>query len=65
MTADDVRNLMRREIAKKGTIGAWAREANINAAYVSDVLRGHREPAHKILAALGIERVVTYRRVRA
>jgi hypothetical protein len=31
-------------------------------AYVNDVLNERREPGDKILEALGIERIVTYRR---
>jgi hypothetical protein len=33
----------------------------MSAVYVSDVLAGKREPAGKMLAALGVERVVSYR----
>lgn len=35
----------------------------ISAAYLCDVLRGRRAPGDSILAALGIERVVSYRKV--
>lgn len=46
---------------KVGGQGAWARERGVSATYVSDVIQGRKEPGDKVLAALGLERVVTYR----
>lgn len=40
----------------------WSRKHGVSAAYVSDVLAGRRDPGKMILDALGLERVVTYRR---
>jgi hypothetical protein len=34
-----------------------------NPSFISDVLRGNREPGPRILAALGFQRVVTYEEV--
>ena len=42
-----------------------AHELGISEQYLSDVLNERTEPGAKILAPLGIERVVTYRRKRA
>lgn len=39
----------------------FAQDNDLSAAYVNDVLRGRREPGQKILDALGIEKVVSYR----
>lgn len=60
MTADQVRGLMKR--AAGDSQKAWADRHKISASFVSDVLLGRREPAGKILDALGLERVVSYRK---
>jgi lambda repressor-like predicted transcriptional regulator len=44
------------------TIAALSRELGVSPAYLSDVLNGNREPGPKIIDALGLERVVTYRK---
>ena len=64
MDADDVRRALQRAIDRKGTAAAWCREHEIARSYVSDVLGGRQEPAGKLLDALGIERVVSYRRIK-
>ena len=64
MTTDDVRDLLRRAISITGEQKAWADANHISQAYVSDVLARGREPGKKILNALGLERVTTYRRVK-
>lgn len=46
----------------KPTQSAWAKKHGVAAAYVSDVINGRREPGKAILDALGLERIVTYRR---
>lgn len=40
----------------------WAETHKIAASYLSDVLNGRRDPGKSILAALGYERVVLYRK---
>lgn len=40
----------------------WAKAHDIAASYLSDVLNGRRDPGKSILAALGYERVVLYRK---
>ena len=47
------------------TLAVFADELGVSPAYLSDVLNGNREPGPKILDALGIERVVSYRQKRA
>lgn len=46
-----------------GSQAAFAQDKEMSAAYVNDVLRNRREPGQKILDAVGVERVVTYRRI--
>jgi DNA-binding transcriptional regulator YdaS (Cro superfamily) len=64
MTADDVLALLARECEKAGSQSAWAKAHGLSAPYVSDVLKRRREPGRGILDALGIEKVVTYRKAK-
>jgi len=63
MTKDELLALLREECVVAGGQAAWARSHEMSAVYVSDVLAGRRAPAGKILAALGLEQVISYRRV--
>jgi DNA-binding transcriptional regulator YdaS (Cro superfamily) len=65
MLRDDVVAMLRRECRKAGSQAAWAQAHGLSAVYVSDVCSGRRAPAAAILTALGLERVVTYRRKKA
>lgn len=62
MTEAKVRGILALEIAKAGTALAFANKHGIAPSYVSETLRGRKEPAKKVLDALGLERVVSYRR---
>lgn len=62
MTADDVRERLTKVTNSAGGKSAWGRQHGISPAYISDVIGGRRDPGEKILQALGLERVVTYRR---
>lgn len=65
MTIDQVKRMIRTQCAKAGGQGQWANQNRLSAAYVSDVLNGRREPAGKLLDALGLERVVTFRKMKS
>jgi DNA-binding transcriptional regulator YdaS (Cro superfamily) len=52
---------LERAIRKAGTAKAWAVQAGVSEAYVSDIRLGRRDPGPAVLAALGLERVVRYR----
>lgn len=65
MTLDDVLNLLLAECEKAEGRKRWAEAHKLSPAYVSDVLNRRREPGKKILTALGVEKVVSYRKVRA
>jgi hypothetical protein len=64
MNADDVRRLLDKECKKAGGVADYARQIGVSYELVRATLTGAREPATSILSALGLERVVTYRRVR-
>jgi hypothetical protein len=69
MTSDQVRGMLRAACKKAGSLRAWARQHDLSAAYVSDVLLGRRAPGPAILEAFGLkaERVVEtiYRKAKA
>jgi hypothetical protein len=60
MTAEKVRNKLASAISEAGSAVNWARHYGVSPAYVSDVLKGHKAPGKKILAALGLVRVIEY-----
>lgn len=62
MTADDVRELLRRSCHDAGSASAWAKANGVSPAYVSDALNKQREPGPAICEALGVEREVRYRK---
>ena len=64
MNADDVRRALQRAIDQEGTAAAWCKKHEIARGYVSDVLSVRQEPGDAILKALGIERIITYRRIK-
>ena len=67
MTADEVREILRRACKKAGGMRAWARAHGVSVAYVSDVLLGRREPGPSICAAFQLEAErgeTTYRKAK-
>lgn len=65
MTREQVLALLRRECARAGSQAKWARAHGLSPSYVADVLSGTRDLVPgRLLEALGVERVVGYRRVR-
>ena len=68
VTADDVRSLLARAVGKAGGIRPWARENDVSAPYVSDVLKGQRLPGPMICDALGVKVELserTYRKAKS
>lgn len=62
-TLTDVLTLLETEFQLAGSAAVWARSKGLAPGYVSDVIHGRKEPGKKILDALGLERVITYRRM--
>lgn len=54
---------LRRAVAAAGTNRQWALAHGLSRAYVGEVLNGKKEPGPVILEALGLEKVVIYRRI--
>lgn len=60
--------LLRAGVAAAESLRQYADSIGCSAAYISDILRGNRDPGPKVLKALGIDRKVetqiTYKRNR-
>ena len=64
LKAQDVRDLLRREIAKVGSQTEWAKQKRANRTLVNGVLTGRRKLQPKLLKALGLKRITFYQRVK-
>lgn len=60
LTADDVRERLRREIEKAGSTAEWARRAGVTPGYVINVLAGSQNPGGAILRPLNLKRPFLY-----
>lgn len=60
MDADEVRARLRAAVGASKSAAAWARDHDVSPQFVSDVLLGNRDPGDKVLAALGLERIITF-----
>jgi transcriptional regulator with XRE-family HTH domain len=54
----EVLEMLRRKQGKR-SLRAFARDIGVSAPYLSDVLRGNRDPGPTLLKVLGLERVRT------
>lgn len=64
MTPDAVRRLLRAECIKAGSQMAFAKQAGVSLSFVNDVLMARRSPGPSICSALGLERIVGYRKIK-
>lgn len=64
MTLDDVLGALAAAIYRAGGRAQWAQQHGVSRSFVSAVLCRTRAPSDKILAALGLERTVSYRRIK-
>ena len=55
-------SVIAKAIDRAGSQSAFAEANDMSAQYVNDVVRGRKEPSRAILDAVGLERVVMYRR---
>lgn len=65
MTKEKVLARLKTRVEKYDTNREAAQALGVSQPYLYDVLRGKREPASTILSALGLEKVVSYREVKA
>jgi hypothetical protein len=60
MTRDEAMTILRNHIEKEGSMRAFADKHDFNVSFISDIMRGRREPSERILLAVGVKKVVTY-----
>ena len=60
MTREQVMARLRAKCEVIGGQNKWAAKYGISSQYISDVLRGRREPGEAILKSLKLKKVVTY-----
>jgi hypothetical protein len=60
MTLEEFREYLKVRAHECGSQKILARHLGVNEAYLSDVIRGRRDPSCKLLKACGFRRVVTY-----
>lgn len=65
MDALDVCRILRDQCRSAGGQRAWAQANGVSEQYVCDILNARREPGDKILAAIGLRRVVRYVEMRS
>lgn len=61
LTEQDVLQILRDLVAERGTQYSVANEIGVTPAYLSDVLRGARKPANKILEYLHLREEKIYK----
>jgi hypothetical protein len=61
LTADAVRERLRKACARAGGVKSWARSANLSRTYVYGVIAGQYPPTQAICVAMKIEPIVMYR----
>jgi hypothetical protein len=54
-------DMLRCAVNSAGTATKWAEDHGFSTAYVSDILHGRRAVGPRMLTALGLEKVVSYR----
>jgi len=62
MTKLELLNHLKKLVEEAGTQKELASRLGVSLAYLNDVMLGRKEPGKKLLAALGVERVVIYKK---
>lgn len=60
ITLENVLTIIHSRVEDLGTQRAVAKAFDISCAYLSEILKGDKEPGEKILIPLGLERVISY-----
>lgn len=63
MTAEEFRTYLKEQVKHFGSQRAFAKHCGVHEAFLSDIIRGRRDPGPKLLWALGFRRVITYVRI--
>lgn len=65
ITLDEVKTRLRAECAHLGGQSAWGRRHGFSVQYVNGVLHGEKRPSARLLAAMGLERVISWKSIKA
>lgn len=63
MDADDVLELVSIEIKNDGSQAAFAKRIGFSPQYINDVLQRRRALSESFLEAIGLEKIIAYRRM--
>ena len=63
MTPEEFISYLKDQASVYGSQKAFARHCGVSESFLSDVLRGRREPGATLLECLGFQKVVTYERI--
>lgn len=63
MNKEELMALLREKIAEAGDQRKLAAQLGVSQPHLSEILNGHKEPAEKLLTALGLRRVVMFERI--
>lgn len=66
MTEAQIRERIKKEVARAGSYRALGREWGITSPYICDLIHGRRAPGAKVLKALGLKKTktITYSAVK-
>ena len=64
LSTAQVVDMLKAQCTAAGSGAEFAKLAGVSAPYLNDVIHGRRPPADAICSALGIERVVVYRKAK-
>jgi hypothetical protein len=63
MTLYEFQLYLKEQACQCGSQKTLARHLDVNEAYLSDVIRGRRDPSERLLTACGFRRVIRYQRL--
>ena len=57
---DKAMRMIRTAVRRSGSQKQFAEDAGVSAQYLSDMLKGRREPARAVLEAVGLEKITIF-----
>lgn len=63
MKSNTVLIMIQQQVIKEGSQRALARKIGVSPTFLNEIIRETRNPTGKVLAYLGLERIVTYQRI--
>lgn len=60
-TIEETREKLRQACRESGGQSAWCQKHGITAPFLSEILRGRRDPTERVVRLIGLERVMMFR----